>query len=91
MTETTEAFATTAEKANQQVRAFGDSAAGTVRDAGNLLLDNYEKAVAAYLDLQQKAAEAAPLEVVKTAIEAHSTFVKEITDAYVKAARSALN
>jgi hypothetical protein len=91
MTDTTEVFTAAAEKVNQQVRAFGDNAAGGVREAGNLVLDSYEKGVAAYLDMQHKAAEATPIDVLKTAIEAHTIFVKEITDAYVKAARSALN
>jgi hypothetical protein len=90
---TTEAFAaftSAAERANQQARAFGERATAAAREAGNLALNAYEQAVATYIELQHKAAEAAPVDSVKTAIETHLAFVKETTDAYLKAARLAL-
>jgi hypothetical protein len=78
------------ERATQQVREFGEQAAATGRNFTGLALDTYERAVASYVELEQKAAEAAPVDWVKAAIDAHVSFVKDINQAYVKAARSAL-
>lgn len=86
-----EAYAEAAERFNDQVRAFGEQAVATAREAGKQALETYEKTVATYLDYQQKAAEAAPVEALRTVIETHSAFVKEFSDAYVKAVRLALN
>jgi hypothetical protein len=86
MTETTvpdEAFAAAAqatERASQQIREFSQ-----------LALDSYERAVASVVEFEQKAAEVAPVEWVKTALDAHASFVKDISDAYVKAVRVTLN
>jgi hypothetical protein len=78
------------ERATQQVREFGEQAAATGRNFGGLALDTYERAVASYVEFEQKAAEAAPVDWIKAAIDAHVSFVKDINEAYVKAARSAL-
>jgi hypothetical protein len=89
----TEAFAAAneaTERATQQVRDFGEQAAATTKNFGNLALDTYERAVATYVEFEQKAAEAAPVDWMKTAIEAHVSLVRNLNDVYVKAARSAL-
>jgi hypothetical protein len=90
MTNPTDAVAV-ADKATAQVREFGDRAAGTTRELGKLALDAYEKAVASYVEFEQRAAEAAPVDWVKAAIGAHASFVQDINGAYVKAVREALN
>jgi hypothetical protein len=90
----TEAFAAAnqaTERATQQVRDFGEQAAATSKNFGNLALDTYERAVATYVEFEEKAAEAAPVDWMKAAIETHVSFVKDINEAYVKAARTALS
>ena len=79
------------ERATQQVREFSEHAAATGRGLGNLALDTYEQAIASYLDFEYKAADAAPADWLKTAIGTHAKFVKDVTDAYVKAARVTLD
>ena len=79
------------EKATEQVREFAERAAGTGRAFGQLALDTYEQAVNTLVEFENKAAEAAPVDWVKTAIGAHASFVNDLTGAYVKAARSALD
>jgi hypothetical protein len=79
-----------AEKATEQVREFTERFAGSGRAFGQLALDNYEQAVNTFIEFETKAAEAAPVEWVKAALGAHASFVGDVTGAYVKAARSAL-
>ena len=79
------------ERATKQAREFGEQAAETSRGLGRQALDVYEQAVASYLDFEQKAADAAPADWMKTAIGTHVKFIKDVTDAYVKAVRLALN
>jgi hypothetical protein len=93
MTEPTQAFEAAnqaTERASQQIREFGEQAAATSRNFGNMALDTYERAVASYVEFEQKAAEAAPVDWVKAAIDAHASFVKDVNEAYVKAVRGAL-
>jgi hypothetical protein len=93
MTEPTQAFDAAnqaSERATQQIREFGEQAAATSRNFGNMALDTYERAVASYVEFEQKAAEAAPVDWVKSAIDAHASFVKDVNEAYVKAVRGAL-
>ena len=78
------------ERASQQVREFGERTVATSRDIGNAALDSYERALATFLELEHRAAEAAPVDWAKTAIEAHASFVKDINDAYLKAVRGVL-
>jgi hypothetical protein len=93
MTEPTQAFEAAnqaTERATQQFREFGEQAAATSRNLSNMALDTYERAVASYVEFEQKAAEAAPVDWVKAAIDAHASFVKDVNEAYVKAVRGAL-
>jgi uncharacterized protein YaaN involved in tellurite resistance len=78
------------ERTSHQIREFGEQAAATSRNFSNMALDTYERAVASYVEFEQKAAEAAPVDWVKAAIDAHASFVKDVNDAYVKAVRGAL-
>jgi hypothetical protein len=87
---TTETF-TAAQQATDQVREFGERATGTGRALGQMALDTYEQAVNTYVEFEHKAAEAAPFDWAKAAINAHASFTKELADAYVKAARTVLN
>ena len=80
-----------ANQATEQFREFGERANGTSKAFGQLALDTYEKAVASLVEFEQKAAEAAPVDWVKTAFGAHAEFVQDVNAAYVKAARDAIS
>ena len=89
----TEAFAAATqatERATQQAREFGEQAVAAGRGYAELALNTYEQAVAGLIEFEQKAAEAAPVDWVKTAISAHVALVKDVNDAYLKAVREAL-
>jgi hypothetical protein len=90
-TETFDAANQATERATEQLRQFGEQAAAAGRGFGQLALSTYEQAVASVIDFERKAAEAAPVEWVKSAIDAHASFVTDINDAYVKAVRVALD
>jgi hypothetical protein len=90
MTTTTSAPFEQAQRATEQVRDFNERVAGTSRAFGQLALDTYEQAVANFVGLEHKAAEAAPVDWVKSAISAHATLVEDLAGAYVRALREAL-
>ena len=89
--ETFEAAGQATERVTEQIRQFGEQAAAAGRGFGNLALSTYEQAVANAVEFERKAAEAAPVDWIKTAIDAHASFVKDVNDAYVKAVRVALD
>ena len=62
-----------------------------MRELSQLALDTYARAVASVVEFEQKAAEAAPVEWIKTVIDAHAAFVKDVNDAYLKAVRVTLD
>ena len=76
---------------NENAREFGERAAHTGRAFGQLALDNYERGVTTLVEFEQRAAEAAPADWIKTAIGAHAAFVQDINGAYIKAVRAALD
>jgi hypothetical protein len=86
----TDSFAA-AEQATDQVRQFGERAQGAGREFSKLALDTYEQAVATFVELEQKAAETAPVDWVKAALTAHASFVEDMNAAYVRAARSVID
>ena len=90
------------EHAAQQTREFTEQAAHQTRELtaqavdsgrafGRMALDTYEQAVNTFVEYERKAAEAAPVEWVKTAVGAHASFVHDVNAAYVRAARSVLD
>jgi hypothetical protein len=89
-TDTTNPLAA-AERATEQVREFGERAAGAGRALGQLALDTYEQAVRSLVEFEQQAADAAPVEWMKAAIGAHASLVGDLNAAYLRAARSALD
>src|SRR5918911_1035278 len=85
------------EHAAQQTREFTEQAAHQTRELtaqavdsgrafGRMALDTYEQAVNTFVEYERKAAEAAPVEWVKTAVGAHASFVHDVNAAYVRAA-----
>jgi hypothetical protein len=79
------------EQAAQQTREFTEHAADSGRAFGKTALDTYEQAVNTFVEYEQRAAEVAPVDWVKSAISAHAAFVHDLNVAYVKAARSVLD
>ncbi len=79
------------ERATEQVREFGERATESGRAFGRLYIDAYEQAVNGFIDLEQKAAEAAPVDWMKTAIGAHASLVSDVNAAYVRAVRSVIS
>jgi F0F1-type ATP synthase membrane subunit b/b' len=79
------------EQATQQTRELTEQVVGTSRAYGHMALDTYEQAVNSFVEFEQRAADAAPVDWVKTAIGAHAAFVKDVADAYVKAARNVID
>ena len=63
---------------------------GTGKELGRKALDVYEQAVDGLVQAEQQAAEAAPVDWLKTAVSAHATFVQDLNAAYLKAARELL-
>ncbi len=80
-----------AQQATEQAREFGDRATGAGRAFGQLALDTYEQAVNTFVEFEQRAADAAPYDWAKTALNAHASFVEEINGAYVRIVRSVLD
>jgi predicted transcriptional regulator len=79
------------EQVAHQAREFGERAAGTGKAMGQLALDTYEKAVEGFVEFEQQAAEATQVDWLKSVLGAHAAFVKDLNDAYVKAARGVLD
>jgi hypothetical protein len=86
----TQAASQATERASQQIREFSEQAVAATRGFASQALDTYEQAVAGVIEFELKAAEAAPIDWVKTAIDAHVALIKDVNEAYVKAARGAL-
>jgi hypothetical protein len=68
-----------------------ERASQQLKDLGSLALDSYERTIASVVEFEQKAAEAAPVEWIKTVLDTHAAFVKDVADAYVKFVRVALD
>jgi hypothetical protein len=81
--------ATTA--ATEQVREYGERATEQTRAFGRQAIEAYEQVVKNAIDFERAAADAAPVDWVKTAISAHATFVADVNAAYVGAIRSAIS
>jgi len=79
------------ERATEQVREFGERATESGRVFGRLYIEAYEQAVNNFVDFENKAAEVAPVDWMKTAIGAHASLVSDVNAAYVRAVRSVLN
>ena len=79
------------EHAAEQVREFGDRATESGRSMGRLYIDAYEQAVNNFVEFEQKAADVAPVDWMKTALAAHASLVSNVNAAYVQAVRSVLH
>ena len=77
--------------AGEQVHEYGEKATETTRAFGRQAIDAYEQVVKTAVEYERAAAEAAPAAWIKTAIDAHASFVADVNAAYVGAVRSILS
>ena len=77
--------------AGEQVREYGERATESTKAFGRQAIDAYEQVVKSAVEFEKAAADAAPAEWVKTAIGAHASFVQDVNNAYVSAARTLLS
>lgn len=75
----------------EQVREYGERATETSKVFGRQAIDAYEQVVKSAVDFEKAAADAAPADWIKTAIGAHASFVQDVNNAYVSAARTLLS
>jgi DNA-binding ferritin-like protein len=78
------------DKAFEQVKQFNDQVAKAVREAGNLYLDSYEKAIDRTIELELKVADHSQQEWLKDLIQAQADAAREFASSYTTAARSLL-
>jgi hypothetical protein len=78
------------DKTFEQVKQFNEQVVRAVREAGNLYLDSYEKAIDRTIELEQKVADHSQQEWLKTLIQAQADATREFANSYTTAARSLL-
>jgi hypothetical protein len=78
------------EEAAQRVRELNEHLLDSARAAGTTTLDAYEKALTSMVDLEEKIANASQLEWVSAVAQTHAAFVRDISSAYLRAAREML-
>jgi hypothetical protein len=74
----------------ERFKDANDQILAAARKAGALYIDSYEQAVDRALDVESRFAATAQPEWVKTLIESHVGISRELANAYVNTARSAL-
>jgi hypothetical protein len=82
--------APTVDAAFEQVKGLNDQFLGAARQAGNLYLDSYEKAIEQTIELELKFAGYTQQEWLKNLIETQADFTREVTSSYTSTARSLL-
>jgi hypothetical protein len=74
----------------EQLKEASEQVLGAARQAGNLYLDSYEKAVDRAIDLERKVADLTQQEWLKSMIEAQADTTREFATSYVTTARGLL-
>jgi hypothetical protein len=82
--------APTADAAFEQVKGLNEQWLGSARQAGNLYLDAYEKAVEQAMELELKVADSTKQEWLKSLIQTQADFMREVATSYTSTARSLL-
>ena len=75
----------------EQVREYGERATETSKVFGRQAIDAYEQVVKSAVEFEKAAADVAAADWIKTAIGAHASFVQDVNNAYVSAARNLLS
>lgn len=78
------------EAAFEHVKDLNENFLAGARQAGNLYLDSYEKAVDRAVQLEVKLARLTEQEWIRNVIEAQADIARELSASYVTAARSVL-
>ncbi|SUE14352.1 Uncharacterised protein [Rhodococcus gordoniae] len=83
-------FTRTVDEATERFQEFNAKFIDAAKQSGNLGVDTYEKAVSSILDLQEKVAEATPVEWVAELTKAQVSFARELTTTVTSTARDLL-
>jgi len=78
------------EEGVQRIRELTERFIESAKAAGNQSLDAYEKSLRTLVEFQEKAAGASQLDWVSSIATAHASFVQDVSNAYVQAAREML-
>jgi hypothetical protein len=78
------------EEAVRRIRDMNERLIESSKSAGQVALDAYENALQSMLDFQTKIASGSQLDWVSALATAHATYLKDLSAAYVKAARESL-
>jgi hypothetical protein len=79
------------QEASTRIRELNERLIESSKAAGTTTLDAYEKALTTLVDFEEKAAGATQLEWVSALAQTHASFVRDMTNAYTKAAREMLS
>ncbi|HET8992426.1 MULTISPECIES: hypothetical protein [unclassified Rhodococcus (in: high G+C Gram-positive bacteria)] len=83
-------FTKVVDETTERVNEFNSKFVEAAKQSGNLGVDTYEKAVTSLLDLQEKFAEATPVEWVADITKAQVSFARELTSTVTSTARDLL-
>ncbi|MDC3727898.1 hypothetical protein [Rhodococcus sp. Rp3] len=83
-------FTKTVDEATERFQEFNAKFVDAAKQSGNLGVDTYEKAVSSLLDLQEKVADATPVEWVADLAKAQVSFARELTTTVTSTARDLL-
>ncbi|MEE2035376.1 hypothetical protein, partial [Rhodococcus chondri] len=83
-------FTKVVDETTDRVNEFNAKFVEAAKQSGNLGVDTYEKAVTSLLDLQEKVAEATPVEWVADLAKAQVSFAREFTTTVTTTARDLL-
>jgi len=78
------------DEAVQHIRELTERFIESAKAAGNQSLDAYEQSLRTLVDFQEKAAGASHMDWVSSVATAQAKFLRDVTDAYVSAARTML-
>ena len=80
----------TVEEATTRIREMNERLIESSKTAGRVALDAYENALQSMLDFQSRVANASQLDWVSALATTHAQFIKDVSAAYIKAARETL-
>lgn len=83
-------FTRTIDEATERFQEFNAKFVDAAKQSGNLGVDTYEKAVNSVLDLQEKFAEATPIDWFADLTKAQVSFARELTTTVTTTARDLL-
>lgn len=73
-----------------QIQSFNERLLESTKTAGLTGLDAYAQVVASLVEIEERVAASSKVDFFTTALNTHVTFVKDVSGAYVSAAREAL-